>query len=145
MIVAETDRTNKGGLIVRSILAIAVICTLGLVSVRAADDDTPAAKATFKLLEKKITFKTKDTRLEDAIEELKEKVPGLKVRLDSKGGVSRNQQVSVDVKDATLAEVLDKMFMKNGLGYIVITKKNDAYDGSILVKQGKERGRPLNP
>jgi hypothetical protein len=118
------------------------------VGARAADDDTPAAKATFKLLETKVpSINIKDTRLEDAMEELKEikELKGLRIRLDSKGGVSRNQQVSFSGKDVTLAEIFDKMFMKNGLGYIVISKKNDAYDGSILIKQGKERGRPLNP
>jgi autotransporter-associated beta strand protein len=43
----------------------------------------------------------------------------------------------------TLEEALDAMFKKNGLGYIVISKKNNAYDGSVQIKQGKERGSPL--
>ena len=38
---------------------------------------------------------------------------------------------------------LDGMFKKNGLGYYVISAKNNAYDGSILIKQGKERGFKL--
>jgi autotransporter-associated beta strand protein len=42
----------------------------------------------------------------------------------------------------TLAEVFDGMFKKNGLGYIVISGKNNGYDGSIQIKQGKERGFP---
>ena len=37
---------------------------------------------------------------------------------------------------------LVKMFTKNGLGYIVVSGAKDAYNGSILIKQGKERGYP---
>ena len=33
--------------------------------------------------------------------------------------------------------------VRNDLGYIVISQKNNAYDGSIQVRQGKERGYPL--
>jgi hypothetical protein len=43
----------------------------------------------------------------------------------------------------TLAEVLDGMFKKNGYGYIVVSKEGNAYDGTLLIKQGKERGYAL--
>ena len=43
-------------------------------------------------------------------------------------------------KDKSVEEVLDGMFKKNGLGYIVISKKNNAYDGLVQIKQGPERG-----
>jgi hypothetical protein len=130
---------------VRRLLALTVALPLCLMAVRAADgdDDTPKAKKTRELLKKKITVNFKDTRLEDVVDELKEQIKDLHVRLDSKGGVSRNQTITYAGKDVTLAEALDKMFMKNGLGYIVISQKNNAYDGSIFIKQGKERGYPL--
>ncbi len=108
----------------------------------AADADTPAAAKTRALLKKKISVDFKDTRLGDVVEELKEMVPGLKFRIDSKGGVSQNQTVTCKMKDATVAEILAKMFEKNGLGYIVISKKANAYDGLVFIKQGKERGYP---
>jgi hypothetical protein len=116
---------------------------LCVVVARAADDDTPAAKKTRELLKQKVTCNYKDTRLEDVVDDLKEQIKGLRMQLDAKGGVSRNQAITYVGKDVTLEEALDKMFMKNGLGYIVISKKNNAYDGSVLIKQGKERGDPI--
>jgi hypothetical protein len=105
-----------------------------------ADDDTPAAAKTRKLLKKKISVDFKDTRLEDAMDDIKEQVKGLKSRLDTKGGVSRNRTLTYKAKDKTVEEVLDGMFKGTGLGYIVISKKNNAYDGSLLIKMGNERG-----
>jgi hypothetical protein len=108
----------------------------------AKSDDTPKAAKTRTLLKTKITVEIKNTRLEDAVEELKGEVKGLKILLDTKGGVSRNQMVTVVAKDATVEEVLAKMLEKNGLGYIVISKKGDAYDGLVQIRQGNERGYP---
>ena len=31
-----------------------------------------------------------------------------------------------------------------GIGYIVISKKGDAYDGLVQIRQGEERGTPKN-
>ena len=127
----------------RRLVALTLALPLCLSMARAADDDTPAAKKTRELLKSKVTVNFKDTRLEDVVDELKEQIKGLRMQLDSKGGVSRNQTITYSGKDVTLEEALDKMFMKNGLGYIIISKKNNAYDGSILIKQGKERGDPI--
>jgi hypothetical protein len=131
---------------VRHLLALTACCCV-CVAGFAADDkgsgDTPKAAKTRELLKKKISVDFKDTRLEDALDEIKENVKGLSIRIDAKGGVSRNQTLSYKADNKTVAEVLDGMFQKNGLGYIVISGKNDAYDGSVLIKQGKERGFPL--
>jgi hypothetical protein len=103
-------------------------------------EDTPKAALTRKLLQKKISVEFKDTRLEDCLDELKEKVDGLKIIVDAKGGVSRNSTLTFAAKDKSVVEILDGMFKKNGLGYVVISKKNDAYDGLVKIKQGPERG-----
>jgi len=127
---------------VRRLLPIAALAVaVCAANLYAADDDTTKAAATRKKLEAKVTLKIKDVSLTDALDEIKE-AAGVTFILDTKGGVSRNQKVSVEVKDATLADALDKMLGKNGLGYVVISKQKDAYDGSILIKQGKERGYP---
>jgi len=133
---------------VRHLFALAVIMLIGAVASYADDkpkgsDDTPAAAATHKLLEKKVSCDYKDTRLEDVVDDLKDQIKGLRMRLDTKGGVSRNQVINYKAKDVTLAAALDGMFQKNGLGYVVISQKGDAYDGFIRIKQGKERGYPL--
>jgi autotransporter-associated beta strand protein len=126
------------------------LCLAALVasaSLASADDkgadDTPKAAAVRKLLKTKITVSFKETRLEDVIEEIKEEhVKGINIRLDAKGGVSRNQTINYKGTNVTLEEAFDQMFKKNGLGYIVISGKNNAYDGTILIRQGKERGFP---
>jgi hypothetical protein len=130
---------------VRRLVAVAVIVCVGLANTPAADkdDDTPAAAKTRKLLKEKVTVEFKDTRLEDVLDELKDQVKGLKMQLDTKGGVSRNMTVTYTGEKVTLEEALDQMFKKNDLGYIVISKKNNAYDGSIQIRKGKERGYPL--
>jgi hypothetical protein len=131
---------------VRCLIAIAAVCSLGLVSACAADkdDDTPAAAKTRQLLKQKVTVMFKDTRLEDVLDELKDQVKGLRMQLDTKGGVSRNQTITYSGTDVPLEEALDQMFKKNDLGYIVISKKNNAYDGSVQIRKGKERGYPAS-
>jgi hypothetical protein len=125
------------------LFAIAAIVCVAVLNVHAADDDdTPAAAKTRKLLKEKVTLELKDSRLEDAIDEIKDQVKGLSILLDTKGGVSRNQQISYNGKDVTVEEALDVMFKKNDLGYIVISKKGNAYDGAVMIRKGKERGTP---
>jgi hypothetical protein len=108
------------------------------------DDDTPAAKKTREFLTQKVTCDYKDTPLREVVDDLKEQVKGLHVQIDSKGGVSANQTITYTGKDVPLADALDAMFKKNGLGFLVISKKGNAYDGILQIKQGKERGRPLD-
>lgn len=104
--------------------------------------DTPEAAATRKLLDTKIKeVKYVDERIADVVDDLKEKVKGLKFRLDNKGGVSNNAKLSYTGKDKTVHEILDGLFTKPGFGYYVISGKNDAYNGLVLVKSNsKERG-----
>jgi len=117
--------------------------SVAFVGLTYAADDTPEAAKARKLLDTKMkNVKFKDTPLKDALEEIQDEVKGLTFILDTKGGVSRNQKVSFEGKDVPVTEVLDGLFKKNGLGYYVISKKGDAYNGSVFVKQGAERGYP---
>jgi hypothetical protein len=138
--------TECGGTTVNRLFAVALLSLFGLGLVWAADpkdDDTPKAAAARKKLETKVTVKFKEEPLKECVEELKDMVPGVSILIDTKGGVSGNTTINYEAKDMTLADVLDGMFKKNGLGYIVISGKMNAYDGSILIKQGKERGYPI--
>ena len=127
-------------MIMRKLAALIVVgvAAFGLHLARA--DDTPKAAETRKKLATKIDVEYNDTSLSDVVADLKEKVPALGIRLDVAGGVSRNLKFTYKAKQKTLADVLDGMFQKNGYGYVVTSKEGDAYDGSIFVKQGKERG-----
>ncbi len=115
-------------------------CTLMVLFVAPAvrADDSPKAAITRKVLKsKKMTVDFDDARLEEIIEELKEKT-GLKFILDAKGGVSRNSKLTYKAKDKTLEEVLAALFAKNDLGYFIDQSK--AYDGLIKITKGGERG-----
>ncbi len=126
----------------RTLLSVTAALALAL-SAAAGEkkpDDTPAAAKTRKLLDAKVSVDFKDTRLEDAMEEIKEQVKGFKFKLDTKGGVSRNQPITYTAKDKPVKEVLDEMFKKPALGYVVISKKGNAYDGLVEVRKSDERG-----
>jgi hypothetical protein len=130
----------------RQLLSLAALVAVGLVGVYADDEkpaDTPKAAKMRKLLKaKKITVSWKDIRLEEALDEIKEDEKGFKYLMDTKGGVSRNQPITYSGKDKTIEEVLDGMLKKADLGYIVISKKGDPYDGLVQIRKGKERGYP---
>jgi type II secretory pathway component GspD/PulD (secretin) len=126
----------------RPVLSVAVLLALTVAVVRADEkaEDTPLAAKTRKLLKKKISVEFKDTRLEEAMDEIKDSVKGIKFLLDSKGGVSRNSTVTYTAKDKSVEEIFDEMFKKLALGYIVISKKGNAYDGLVQVRKTDERG-----
>jgi hypothetical protein len=130
--------------VLRQLLSLAVLVALGLLGASAGDkeDDTPNAAKARKLLKKKITVDFKNTRLEEVVEEIQEDVKGLRFRLDTAGGVSRNRTLTYKGKDQTVEQVLDGLFKKAGLGYYIISKKGNAYDGTVLIIQGKARGYP---
>jgi type II secretory pathway component GspD/PulD (secretin) len=129
---------------VRRLLIIAVALAVCVAGLQAADksDDTPKAAKTRMLLKKKVSVEYKDTRLNDIVDDLKDQVKGLHVRLDNKGGVSNNMTLTYKADDKPLDEVLDQMFKKYDLGYYVISQKNNAYDGTVLIVKGKARGYP---
>ena len=76
--------------------------------------------------------------------EIKEEVKGFKFLLDAKGGVLRNQTITYKAKDKSVEDILDEMLKKPDLGYIIISKKGNAYDGLVQVRKSKERGTPKN-
>lgn len=104
--------------------------------------DTAKAAATRLKLKQKVTVDFKETPLKDVVDEIKEQVARLTFRIDTKGGVSMNRKLTYKAKDKPLEQVLDEMFSKETLGYIVLSNDKDAYDGAILIRSGKERGYP---
>jgi hypothetical protein len=114
-------------------------------SVQAADKDTPAAAKTRKKLLTKITVDFKEEMLKECIAEISRQLEDAQAGSLSASydlGVSQNQRVTFEAKDKTVADVLDGMLKKNSLGYIVIAKDKDRYDGWLKIKQGNERGYP---
>ena len=127
-------------LIAGSLLTL-VLVTLS--SLEAQSKDTAKAAQARKRLQMKVTVDYEDTSLREAVEDLNGQIEGLGLRVDSAGGVSANIKITCKADKKALSEVLHLMFKKNGLGYVVVSKEGTAYDGTILIKQGKERGYPL--
>lgn len=131
---------------VRRLILSSLLLMFGIVMLeaQAADDskDTPKAAAMRKLLKKKVTLSFKSEPVTNIIEEIQDQIKGIKIQVDTKGGVSRNRRMTIQCKDVTLEEALDMMLGKEDLGYIVISDAKNAYDGSIFIKMGKERGYP---
>jgi len=124
---------------------ICCVALLALATVVAADDekpaDTPAAAKTRKLLKKKISVEFKNTAFRDVVKEIKDEVEGLSILFDSKGGVSGNKTFTYNAKDKTVEEILNGICKEAGdLGWYVISKKGNAYDGSVMVRKSDERG-----
>src|SRR5262249_55929759 len=104
------------------VLAIA-IATVGAPLANAAD--TPSAANTRnKKLQTKISVEFNETRLSEALKEiakLLEDADAGMISFERALGVSQNLQITCMAKDKTVAEILDIMFKKNGLGYIVVS------------------------
>jgi hypothetical protein len=116
------------------------------VALFAVEKDTQlAANTRAKKLTVKVTVDFKDEMLDECIKEFSrqiEEAGGGNLSATYDTGVSRNQRVTFAGKDQTVAEALDGMLKKNSLGYYVVSKANDRYDGWIKITQGNERGWP---
>ncbi len=109
--------------------------------------DSPAAAATWKKLQVKVTVDFKEEILRVVLDDLNMqlKAAGQKpIEWKFDTGVSKNQRVSAHARDKPLADALDQLFKTNALGYLVLSRPDDKrLDGHILIKQGRERGRAL--
>lgn len=111
----------------------------------AAAQDSPAAKATRKKLQTKISVEFKDERTKDVFEGvLAELDKAPRIRIDNASGVSNNTKVTYRAKDKTVEEILNELCDKLDCGwYVVSNESNNKIDGTIVVRKstkGKERG-----
>jgi hypothetical protein len=135
--VAAPRRAFLGGLTVRRLLLIP-FALLFVLPAPAGADDTPKAAKTRKKLDKPVTVQYKDTLFKDVEEDLRTQAD-VTFREDTKGGVNLNAKVTYSAKNKHLGEVLNDICGKLDYGYYVISG-NNAYDGSIRITRGKERG-----
>ncbi len=101
-----------------------------------------AATATRKLMKKRVTVSYDKTRLADVLADLQHQVKGLHFQLDKDGGVSESLPVSYQAKNQRLGWVLDGVFEKLGLGFVLQSEPDGEHDGWLLVRAGRERGEP---
>jgi hypothetical protein len=131
----------------RKLLALALVVAVSD-TVRAADPPKDTAAAAFtrnKKLKGKITVEIKDLPLKDAIGEISGQLEDKKLGTLSVHygiGISGNTKVSFSGKEVTAEDALDAIFKKLDLGYHVVSKEKDRYDGWIEVNRGTHRGYP---
>jgi hypothetical protein len=111
---------------------------------RKASKDSPAAAKTRQKLKKKISVDFNDTGLSDIVKTLKTEFDNkLSVKFDN--GVSGNITITYSAENKPLEVILDEMFKKVRLGYVVISAPkasdpNNRFDGWLLLKMGDQRG-----
>jgi hypothetical protein len=111
----------------------------------AAEKDSQAAANTRKKLQIKVTVDYRDEYFSEIIKDLRKQIEdagGGSLSTTNDPGVSNNTKYTYAGKDQTVAEVLDGLCKKNGIGYIVVSKPGDRYDGWLRFRQGQERGYP---
>jgi hypothetical protein len=106
--------------------------------------DTPAAQQTrTKLLKAKITVNFAGTPLRDCLKELAAQADmeaGKHVMWTYAADIQPAQPITFECRDKPLDDVLDTLFKKAGLGYVVVSQENDRRDGWVRVVLGDERG-----
>ena len=103
---------------------------------------TAKAVATRKLMKKRITVSYENTRLADVVADLEKKVKGLHLWLEKDHGAAVDLTVSYQAKEWRLGLVLDDIFEKMGLGYVIQSDADGEHDGWLVVHAGRERGEP---
>ena len=120
---------------------VALLAVAGVAVAEDKADDSVAAAKTRKLLQQKISVEFKNTRFQDMMNDIKDEVKGLSIRWDSKGGVSANKTFTYTAKDKTVEQILNDICKEAGdLGWYVISKKGNAYDGGVFIRKSDERG-----
>jgi hypothetical protein len=120
-------------------LFIATSVLLVMCAVQARAEDTAKAAKTRELLKTKIAAEWKEMPLKEVLLEIKEQVKGLNFR-PLGTGVSGNRKVTLNAKEITVEEALAKILAAEGWGYYIISNTGDAYDGSVQIRVGEERG-----
>ncbi len=104
---------------------------------------SPAAIQTRRLMRNWVNVSYDNMRLADVMEDLKKQVKDLKWALDTGTGVSEDLTVTYQPKqDQRLGIVLDALFDRMGLGFVIVSDPGSPQDGCLLIRPGSERGEP---
>ncbi len=127
--------------------AVAVLAaTLAGAVVSAAEPVKETTASTFtrtKKLKGTVTVEAKTTPLKEILDDISgqlqdQKLGPISAQYDI--GISGNTRTSLSVKDVTAEEALDKLFGSLEIGYVVVAKDKDRYDGWIKIVKGNARG-----
>lgn len=130
--------------------AVALYVALSGATLIAADppkeppkDTTAAAFTRTKKLKGTVAVEAKNLPLKEILLDISSQLDEQKLGTISAQydiGISGNTRTSLSVKDVTAEEALDKLFGSLELGYVVVSKDKDRYDGWIKIVKGSARG-----
>jgi putative peptide zinc metalloprotease protein len=103
---------------------------------------SPAAVRTRRLMKRRVTVSYNNTRLADVLADLKKQVKDLKWTLDTSAGANEDLTVSYQAKDQRLGMVLDALFGRMGLGFVIVSEPDSQQDGHLWIRPSSERGEP---
>jgi hypothetical protein len=108
----------------------------------AAAQESPAAHATRKKLQQKITIEGKEVGFKDFLADVNgEMDKPIHFKINNGSGVSNNMKVSFKGKNVTVEKVLNDLADKYDFGWHVISNpSNNKVDGAVEVRKSKERG-----
>ena len=113
--------------------------------------DTPAAEFTrTKALRAKVAVEFTDVKIGEVLKEfahLAEEATGEPLMLAYGEGFPFAKKVTLTVSNQTLEAALEQLFTKagGGLGYVVVSKDGDKYDGWVRLTTTGERGIEVPP
>jgi putative peptide zinc metalloprotease protein len=103
---------------------------------------TPAATAARGLLKRRVNVAYQNARLADVLADLKKQVKSLRWTLAKDAGPLEDLTVSYQAKGQRLGMLLDTLFERMGLGFVIVSEQGSPDDGHLLIRPGSERGEP---
>jgi putative peptide zinc metalloprotease protein len=103
---------------------------------------TPDALRARSLMKRRVNVSCENKRLAEVLADLKKQVKELQWTLDEEGGPLENLTVSYQAQNQRLGMVLDALFERMGLGFVIVSDSGSPNDGHLLIRPGSERGEP---
>ena len=92
-----------------------------------------------------VTVDYQDVPLGKVLEDLHAKAPAVEFNIDPDSGLTSTLPISYQAREQPLADALDMMFLRAGLGYTIVSDTSSEQDGHILVRPGHERPNSEGP
>lgn len=126
-------------------LALALAGLFAAADLALAQQETPSAKGTRKLLQKAIDVDLKEVGTKDFLDEISGELDyKVKFKIDNASGVSNNTKMSYKGKAVTVEKMLNDLADKYDWGWYVVSNEGDnKVDGKVMIRKNtkaKERG-----
>lgn len=126
-------------------LVLALVAAVGGAETALAQQETPSAKGTRKMLQKVIDVDQKEVGTKDFLSDITSDLDNrVKFIIDNASGVSNNTKMSYKAKGVTVEKMLNDLADKYDWGwYVVSNEGNNKVDGKVMIRKNtkvKERG-----